>query len=180
VTGHRLALAAAGPGLGALALAALALATLGLAGCSSSGSTSGGATAAPSSAPATSAPASASASSGSASSSGSFGLRYGDAPALLTQCGLTSGTIKPPSGQPWLSGKTVLVQAGPGSGSHAAELATWWNANMNMVVGGQPLSYWQQWAAQHDALPTQVCGTSVSASALQAKLSPGQPNPWGS
>lgn len=176
MTAHRPALAATAAGLGVLALATLALATLGLAGCSSSGTTSGGATPAPSSAPATSAPAT----SASASSSGSFGLRYGDAPALLTQCGLTSGTIKPPSGQPWLSGKTVLVQSGPGSGSHAAELATWWNANMNMVVGGQPLSYWQQWAAQHDALPTQVCGTQVSPSALQAKLSPGQPNPWGS
>lgn len=172
MTGHRPSQAVAGTGLAALALAALALA-----GCSSSGTTAGGATAAPSSAPATStSPASA-----PASSSGSFGLRYGDAPALLTQCGLTSGTIKPPSGQPWLSGKTVLVQSGPGAGSHAAELATWWNANKPMVVGGQPLSYWQQWAAQHDALPPQVCGSSsVSASGLQAKLMPGQANPWSS
>jgi hypothetical protein len=46
------------------------------------------------------------------------------------------------------------------------------------VIAGQSLSYWQQWAADHDALPTQVCGTSVSASGLQTKIDPGQPNPW--
>jgi hypothetical protein len=74
-----------------------------------------------------------------------YGLRYGDAPALLVQCGLSSGTIKPQT---------------------------------STVIGGKSLSDWQQWAAEHDALPPQVCGTSVSASALQAKIDPGQPNPW--
>ncbi len=74
----------------------------------------------------------------------------------------------------------MLPLSGPGSGSDAAELATWWNAHASSVVGGQPLSYWQLWATGHDALPVQVCGHAVFASALQAKLDPGQPNPWAS
>jgi hypothetical protein len=107
-----------------------------------------------------------------------YGLRYGDAPALLVQCGLSSGTIKPQTGQPWYSDGKVLPLSGSGSGSRGAELSTWWDAHSSTVIGGKSLSEWQQWAAEHDALPPQVCGTSVSASALQAKIDPGQPNPW--
>ena len=151
------------PASGCLALAAagVGLAVLVLAGCTSLGTAVPVATSAP-------------------SSSGSVGLRYGDAPAVLTQCGLDSGTIKPQSGQPWCSGGKVLPLPGPGSGHHAAELSTWWDASSGTVIGGQPLPYWQLWAAQHDALPARVCGTSVSASALQAEIAPGQPNPGGS
>jgi hypothetical protein len=107
-----------------------------------------------------------------------LGLRYGDAPALLVQCGLSSGTIKPPTGQPWYSNGKVLPLSGNGADSHAAELSTWWDAHSGTVIAGKSLSDWQLLAAQQDALPAQVCGTSVSASGLQAKIYPGQPNPW--
>lgn len=132
------------------------------------------------SAPTTPAPTSAapSASAATAPASGSAGLRYGDAPALLIQCGLDHGTIKPPAGQPWYSAGKVLPLSGPGSDGRGAELSTWWDAHSSTIVGGKPLSYWQLWAAQHDALPPQVCGTSVSAAALQATIAPGRPDPW--
>jgi hypothetical protein len=94
------------------------------------------------------------------------------------QCGLSSGAIKPQTGQPWYSDGKVLPLSGNGAGSRGAEFSTWFDAHSSIVIAGQPLSYWQQWAADHDALPTQVCGTTVSASGLQAKIDPGQPNPW--
>jgi hypothetical protein len=72
----------------------------------------------------------------------------------------------------------VLPLSGTGAGSRGAELSTWWDAHNGTVIAGKSLSDWQLWAAQHDALPAQVCGTSVSASSLQAKINPGQPNPW--
>ncbi len=99
---------------------------------------------------------------------------------MLTQCGLTAGRIKPQPGQPWYAGGKVLVLTGPGSGSHAGELATWWDAHKSTVIGGHTLSYWQSWAAQHDSLPIAVCGQQVSARTLQARLAPGHDNPWGS
>lgn len=110
--------------------------------------------------------------------SAGFGLRYGDAPALLVQCALSSGALKPQPGQAWYSDRKVLPLSGNGSDDRAADLSSWWDANSTTVVNGKALSDWQQWAAQHDALPVQVCGTSVSAAALQAKIYPGQPNPW--
>ena len=106
-----------------------------------------------------------------------FGLRLGTAQGLLVQCALSSGALKPQPGQPWNSGTTVLPLSGTGSGSRAAELSSWGDAHSATVIGGRTLSYWQQWAAQYDALPVQVCRTSRSASALQTKIYPGQPNP---
>ena len=110
--------------------------------------------------------------------SDAYGLRYGDAPALLVQCGLITGAIKPQAGQPWYSDGKVLPLSGNGAGSRGAELSTWWDAHDSTVIAGKSLSDWRLWAAQRDALPAQVCGTSVSASGLQAKIDPGQPNPW--
>ncbi|MGD0069505.1 MAG: hypothetical protein ABSB76_39550 [Streptosporangiaceae bacterium] len=141
-----------------------------LAGCSSSGSSgsqpSGVATSA------TSSP------SGSASAASGFAGRYVDGPALLVQCGLSHGTIKPPTGQPWYSDGKVLPLSGSGSGSHDATFSSWWDANNQITIGGMTLSGWREWAATNDKLPAAVCGSSVSASALQAQLYPGLPNPW--
>jgi hypothetical protein len=41
--------------------------------------------------------------------------------------------------------------------------------------------FWAHWAAQNDELPPAVCGTSVTASQLQAQVygGSGAPNPWG-
>ena len=91
--------------------------------------------------------------------SDAYGLRYGDAPALLVQCGLITGAIKPQAGQPWYSDGKVLPLSGTGAGSRGAELSTWWDAHNGTVIAGKSLSDWQLWAAQHDALPAQVCGT---------------------
>ena len=154
------------------ALLAASLACL-LAGCSggSSGSQpSGVATSATSSAPA--------GSSGPATSAAGFSGRYVDGPALLVQCGLSHGTIKPPAGQPWYSDGKVLPLSGSGSGSHDATFSSWWDANNQITIGGMTLSGWREWAATNDKLPAAVCGSSVSASALQAQLYPGLPNPW--
>jgi hypothetical protein len=150
-----------------------------LLGCSSGSSgspPSGGATSVAST-PAGSAPAG-SASAGSAPASQGFSRRYAEAPALLVQCGLSHGTIKPQAGQPWYSDGKVLPLSGSGSDDHDAEFSTWWDANNTITIGGMALSGWREQAATDDKLPAAVCGPSVSASALQAQLYPGQPDPW--
>jgi hypothetical protein len=150
-----------------------------LAGCSSGSS-------GPSSGPSSGSQPPASSSSGasvSPVSSGStaglgFSRRYAQAPALLVQCGLSHGTIKPQTGQPWYGDRKVLPLSGSGSDNHDAEFSTWWDANGTITIGGMTLSGWREWAASNDKLPPAVCGPSVSASALQAQVFPGQPNPW--
>jgi hypothetical protein len=142
-----------------------------LAGCS------GGSSGSPPSGVATSASASAG-SSGSAPAGQGFSGRYLEAPALLVQCGLSHGTIKPQTGQPWYRDGKVLPLSGGGSDDHDAEFSTWWDANNAITIGGMTLSGWREWAATNDKLPAAVCGSAVSASALQAQLYPGQPDPW--
>ena len=107
-----------------------------------------------------------------------FSRRYGEASAMLVQCGLSHGTIKPQTGQPWYSDGKVLPLSGSGSDNHNAEFSTWWDANGTITIGGMTLSGWREWAATNDKLPPAVCGPSVSASALQAELFPGEPNSW--
>jgi len=119
-----------------------------------------------------------SASAGSAPASQGFSGRYVDGPALLVQCGLSRGTIKPQTGQPWYSDGKVLPLSGSGSDDHDADFSTWWDANNAITIGGMALSGWREWAATNDKLPAAVCGSSVSASALQAQLYPGLPDPW--
>ena len=131
---------------------------------SSSGSSSSGASVSP-------------VSSGSTAGLG-LSRRYDEAPALLVQCGLSHGTIKPQTGQPWYADGKVLPLSGSGSDDHDAEFSTWWDANETITIGGMTLSGWREWAASNDKLPPAVCGPSVSASALQAQVFPGQPNPW--
>jgi len=116
----------------------------------------------------------------SSGSTAGLGLsrRYDEAPALLVQCGLSHGTIKPQIGQPWYADGKVLPLSGSGSDDHDAEFSTWWDANGTITIGGMTLSGWREWAASNDKLPPAVCGPSVSASALQAQVFPGQPNPW--
>ena len=153
----------------------------GLAGCSSgsSGSQPPGSSASGSSSSSSS---SSGASAGPVSSGSTAGLglsrRYDEAPALLVQCGLSHGTIKPQTGQPWYADGKVLPLTGSGSDDHDAEFSTWWDANGTITIGGMTLTGWRQWAASNDKLPEAVCGPSVSASALQAQVYPGQPNAW--
>jgi hypothetical protein len=148
----------------------------GLAGCSSgsSGSQPPGSSSPGSSSPGASV---SPVSSGSTAGLG-FSRRYAEAPALLVQCGLSHGTIKPQAGQPWYSDGKVLPLSGSGSDNHDAEFSTWWDANGTITIGGMTLSGWREWAATNAKLPPAVCGPSVSASALQAQLFPGEPNSW--
>jgi hypothetical protein len=153
---------------------------VGLVGCSSG--SSGSHPPGSSSSSASSASSGASASPVSSGSTAGLGLsrRYDEAPALLVQCGLSHGTIKPQTGQPWYADGKVLPLSGSGSDDHDAEFSTWWDANSTITIGGMTLSGWREWAASNDKLPPAVCGPSVSASALQAQVFPGQPNAWDS
>jgi hypothetical protein len=153
---------------------------VGLVGCSSG--SSGSHPPGSSSSSASSASSGASASPVSSGSTAGLGLsrRYDEAPALLVQCGLSHGTIKPQTGQPWYADGKVLPLSGSGSDDHDAEFSTWWDANGTITIGGMTLSGWREWAASNDKLPPAVCGPSVSASALQAQVFPGQPNAWDS
>jgi hypothetical protein len=153
---------------------------VGLVGCSSG--SSGSHPPGSSSSSASSASSGASVSPVSSGSTAGLGLsrRYDEAPALLVQCGLSHGTIKPQTGQPWYADGKVLPLSGSGSDDHDAEFSTWWDANSTITIGGMTLSGWREWAASNDKLPPAVCGPSVSASALQAQVFPGQPNAWDS
>jgi len=108
-------------------------------------------------------------------------FRSSDAPALLVQCMLSQGTLArsdsvfagPPG---WLRNGNVVITA-----ATAAKFSTWYRANDGISVAGKTLSQWTQWAAANDQLPAAVCGSSVSASALQRQVfgkDPGAGNPW--
>lgn len=65
----------------------------------------------------------------------------------------------------------------------ASQFTAWFAGYDGTVVAGQNLTGWAQWAAVHDQLPAAVCGSSVSASALQKKVFAADPaagDPWGS
>ncbi|MBV8430417.1 MAG: hypothetical protein JO244_04600 [Solirubrobacterales bacterium] len=108
-------------------------------------------------------------------------FRLSDAPALLVQCMLDQGTLGrsdsiftgPPA---WLRGGNIVITA-----ATAATFDTWYQANVAITVAGKDLSEWARWAAANDKLPEGVCGTSVSASALQRQVfrkDPAAGNPW--
>jgi len=109
-------------------------------------------------------------------------FRSSDAPALLVQCMLSQGTLGRAdsifSGSPsWLRSGNIVITAGT-----AAKFNAWYRANSGISVAGKTLTEWAQWAAANDKLPPEVCGSSVSASALQRQVfgkDPGAGNPWG-
>lgn len=109
----------------------------------------------------------------------SFGDRYTQAPGLLTQCGITHGTIKAPTGQPWYRDGKVLPLSGSDSGQNDAEQSSWWDMEEGTVIGGKSLLNWSEWAASNDRLPPAVCGNGASATILAARIFPGQSDPWG-
>ena len=109
-------------------------------------------------------------------------FRLADAPALLVQCMLNQGTLGrsdsifagPPA---WLHGGNIVITA-----TTAAEFNTWYQANDAISVAGKDLTAWSQWAADNNMLPSGVCGTSVSAPALQEQVfgkDPAVGDPWG-
>ena len=118
----------------------------------------------------------------SPTSSGVGQFRSSDAPALLVQCMLSQGTLGRSdsifSGSPgWMSNGSIVITAGT-----ATKFDTWYQANSGISVAGRTLAEWTQWAAANDKLPAQVCGSAVSASALQRQVfgeDPAAGNPWG-
>jgi hypothetical protein len=117
----------------------------------------------------------------SPTSSSAAQFRASDAPALLVQCMLDQGTLGqadsvfsgPPS---WLRGADIVIT--PAS---VTKFNTWYRVNGGITVAGKDLTEWTQWAASNDQLPPAVCGTSVTAHALQKKVfgkDPAAGNPW--
>jgi hypothetical protein len=105
-------------------------------------------------------------------------LRAADGRPLLVQCAITRGLMKRPTGeQTWLHGtKVAITQADAGNFNE------WYALNLATMIAGKELSQWVQSAAANDKLPSKVCGTSASASALQNKVfaqSPAAGDPWG-
>ena len=109
-------------------------------------------------------------------------FRAADAPALLVQCMLNQGTLGRSdsifSGPPaWLRDGNIVITS-----STVTTFNAWYQDNRAITVAGQDLTAWTAWAAANDELPPQVCGTSVSASALQKQVfgkDPAVGNPWG-
>ncbi len=80
----------------------------------------------------------------------------------------------PPS---WLRNGNIVITA-----ATAAKFDAWYRTNDGISVAGNTLSGWTQWTAANDKLPAPVCGSSVSASALQRQVfgkDPAAGNPWG-
>ena len=82
------------------------------------------------------------------------------------------------SGSPsWLRNGNIVITTGT-----AAKFNAWYRANSGISVAGKTLSQWAQWAAANDELPAAVCGSSVSASAMQRQVfgkDSTAGNPWG-
>jgi hypothetical protein len=82
------------------------------------------------------------------------------------------------SGSPgWLQNGNIVITAGT-----VTKFDAWYQANAGISVAGKTLTEWTQWTAANDKLPPAVCGSSVSASALQRQVfgkDPAAGNPWG-
>jgi hypothetical protein len=113
----------------------------------------------------------------SPSSTGAAALRAADARPLLVQCALSRGLMKHPAGQSsWLHGMKVVITPSDSGG-----FDEWYALNNATVISGKELYQWAQSAAAAGKLPPQVCGTSVTASALQRQVFaqyPAAGDPW--
>jgi hypothetical protein len=82
------------------------------------------------------------------------------------------------SGSPgWLHNGNIVITA-----STQAKFDAWYQANSGISVAGKTLTEWTQWAAANDKLPPEVCGSGVTASALQRRVfgrDRAAGNPWG-
>ena len=120
------------------------------------------------------------------SSSTIIAERKADAPAMLIQCLVlynlaphSSLGISPvsPTRPSWLTGTGVEI-----SPSNAASFSEWYSRHASDVVAGKSLAAWQEWSAQHDKLPSELCGTAGShPSSLHKEVylhDPGTASPW--
>ena len=77
----------------------------------------------------------------------------------------------------WLQNGNIVITAGT-----VTKFDAWYQANAGISVAGKTLTEWTQWTAVNDKLPSAVCGSAVSASALQRQVfgkEPAAGNPWG-
>jgi hypothetical protein len=124
---------------------------------------------------------------GCSSSSGSSGKleaeRLADAPAILVECVIERGSVLGAftgsmTRAPWISADRVAITQ-----ANASAFDAWYQAHDSVKVAGKSLSAWQQWSAQNDKLPADVCGPDASdPSAMQHEVFSGDPatgNPWG-
>jgi hypothetical protein len=124
---------------------------------------------------------------GCSSSSGSSGKleaeRQADAPAILVECVIDRGLVlgsftRSMVRAPWISADRVAITQ-----ANASAFDAWYQAHDSVKVAGKSLSAWQQWSAQNDKLPADVCGPDASdPSAMQHEVFSGDPaagNPWG-
>lgn len=109
--------------------------------------------------------------------------RLGYAAALVVQCALTRGLMKPPAdldtppGQtPWLKGTKLMLTA-----ANAPTFSNWYNSVAGTKIAGEKVDEWVQETADSGQLPPAVCGTSVTASELQKQVFADYPSagdPW--
>jgi hypothetical protein len=110
-------------------------------------------------------------------------LRLSVASALIVQCALTQGHMKPPTGlatpsgqTPWLKGtKLVLTSA------NAATFNEWYNGVARTKIAGSYLEDWVEQTADSGKLPAAICGTSVTTPSLLKQVFAGDPSvgdPW--
>lgn len=156
------------------ALAAAALIAGLAAGCSSSPG---------SSTSSTSSPTAASTSTSSPTGSDVTAERQSDAGALIVQCALTKGLMKPPTGLVTPSGETPFVQGTKLviTAANAGTFNEWYASIIGTTVAGKEIEQWAEQIASSGKLPASVCGSSMTASELQKQVfanDPAAANPW--
>ena len=123
---------------------------------------------------------------GCSSSSGSSGnpeaKRQADAPAILVECVIQSGSVLGSFTEsmlraPWISHDQVAITQ-----ANAPAFEAWYQAHDSVTVAGKSLAAWQHWSAHNDKLPAAVCGPDASdPSAMQHKVFSGDSaagDPW--
>ena len=119
----------------------------------------------------------------SGTGTGTAGNRLGDAAALIVQCALTQGLMKPPTGlvtpagqTPWLKGTKLQLTS-----ANAPTFSEWYNGVAGTKIAGEEVGAWVQQTADSGKLPAAVCGSSVTASQLQKQVFANDPaagDPW--
>jgi uncharacterized membrane protein YeaQ/YmgE (transglycosylase-associated protein family) len=110
--------------------------------------------------------------------------RLTDGGALIVQCALTQGLMKPPTGLTTPAGQTPFVQGKKLviTSANAGAFNNWYSGIIGTTIAGQAIEQWAEQVASSGKLPAAVCGTSVTTSELQKQVFAGDPaaaNPWG-
>jgi hypothetical protein len=134
-----------------------------------------------SSSPTTSSPTSTS--SPSPTDSAKAAERLADGSALIVQCALTKGLMKPPTGlvtpsgeTPWLKGTKLAITP-----TNVNTFNNWYTGVVDVTIAGKEVVEWVQETATSGKLPAAVCGTSQTASELQKQVFANDPDagdPW--